>query len=207
MKKIITIITIVAISAMFTACGKIPFEKKKPLNDAALVYVYVSPDTGINDTNRESAYQIGLDGKKIDGSIAAYEYKFYNLRPGQVTLSAYRADVEEQKIKLNLTAGNTYFLRIKSFSDDFGKFEIKRMNSNDAYSELINTTLAGEYVKSENAIAALITPEDEKAMTAPAPVVQATSKTDELEKAYSLKEKGILSDEEFNTLKAEILAK
>jgi len=30
---------------------------------------------------------------------------------------------------------------------------------------------------------------------------------DEIQKAYDMKEKGMLSEEEFNTLKAEILAK
>ncbi|DAB28089.1 MAG TPA: hypothetical protein CFH78_04300 [Sulfurimonas sp. UBA10385] len=37
--------------------------------------------------------------------------------------------------------------------------------------------------------------------------VKSTSKIDELEKAYKLKEKGALTDEEFKTLKSQIISK
>ena len=211
MKRLL-IIALLLVSTLFTACGKIPFEKQKPLTEAALVYVYLTMDSGINDTNRMPNYVVGINGKNTEGSIEYGTYKFFNIKPGKVTISATRSDVEKQDIELNLDAGKTYFLRVKSFSDDFAKFEIARVNSNEAYSELMNTTLADKFEKSENTISELISsssdePEVAKVKAIEANATQSTSKIDEIQKAYDMKEKGMLSEEEFKTLKAEILAK
>ena len=212
MTRLLTIIALLTVSALFTACGKIPFEKQKPLSEAALVYVYLTMDSGINDTNRMPNYVVGINGKNTEGSVEYGTYKFFQLKPGQITISATRSDIEKQDIELNLDAGKTYFLRVKSFSDDFAKFEIARVNSNEAYPELMNTTLADKFEKSENAISELISsssdePEVAKVKAIEANTTQSTSKIDEIQKAYDMKEKGMLSEEEFKTLKAEILAK
>ena len=214
MKKLLMIVTLLTLSALFTACGKIPFEKQKPASEAALVYMYVTMDSGINDTDRMPNYVIGINGKNTEGSIEHGTYKYFNLKPGQVTISATRSDIEKQDIKLTLDAGKTYFLRVKSFSDDFAKFEITRVNSNEAYPELKDTTLADKFEKSENVISALISSSSDepevtkaKAVEASSATTQSPSKMDEIQKAYDMKEKGMLSEDEFNTLKAEILAK
>ena len=213
MKKTVLIIALLALSTLFTACGKIPFEKQKPVSNAALVYVYVTMDSGVNDTDRMPAYVVGINGKNTEGSIEYGTYKYFNLKPGKITISATRADIEKQDIELDLDAGKTYYLRVKSFSDDFAKFEIARVNSNEAYPELKDTTLADKFEKSsENAISELISsssdePEVAKAKAFEAQPAQTTSKMDEIQKAYDMKEKGMLSEEEFNALKAEILAK
>ena len=212
MKKILLIITLLALSTLFTACGKIPFAKQEPMSNAALVYVYVTMDSGINDTDRMPNYVVGINGKNTEGSIEYGTYKYFNLKPGQITISATRSDIETQDIELNLDAGKTYYLRIQSFSDDFAKFEIARVNSNEAYPELKDTTLADKFEKSENVISELISsssdePEVVKDRAVEVKASQSTSKMDEIEKAYDMKEKGMLSEDEFNTLKAEILAK
>ena len=212
MKRTLVIITLLALSTLFTACGKIPFEKQKPASNAALVYVYVTMDSGVNDTDRMPNYVVGINGKNTEGSIEYGTYKYFNLKPGQITISATRSDIEKQDIELTLDAGKTYYLRIKSFSDDFAKFEIARVNSNEAYPELIDTTLADKFEKSENVISELISsssdePEVVKDRAVEVKASQSTSKMDEIEKAYDMKEKGMLSEDEFNTLKAEILAK
>lgn len=210
-KKSLTIIASLLLSVLFTACAKIPFEKQTPLNDAALVYIYVAMDSGMNDTQRMPLYKIGLNGKDTEGYVKHGAYKFFNLRAGEMTISAARNSIEKQKIDLNLTAGNTYFLKVRSFSDDFAKFEIVSVESDEAYSALMNTTLADEYEKSENIITELITPEKEEVKkrveTVETKVAPVTSKMDEIQKAFEMKEKGMLSEEEFKTLKAEILAK
>lgn len=212
MKKTFLVIALLTLSTIFTACGKIPFEKQKPMSSAALVYVYLAMDSGVNDTSRMPNYVVGFNGKNSEGSIEYGTYKYFNLKPGQITISATRSDVEKQDIKLNLDAGKTYYLRIKSFSDDFAKFEIARVSSNEAYPELKNTTLADKFEKSENVISELISsssdkPEVVKERAVESKPAQTTSKMDEIQKAYDMKEKGMLSEEEFNTLKAEILAK
>ncbi|DAB29702.1 MAG TPA: hypothetical protein CFH84_07790 [Sulfurimonas sp. UBA12504] len=208
MKKIALILVTILLSIFFSACSKVAFEKQSPLENAALVYVYVVPDEGINMTTRVSTYKIGVNGKKTEGSLKVAEYKAYNLKPGMLTISAFRGDIEEQKVDIELSAGKTYYLRVKSFADDFAKFEIKRVNANLAYEELSNTTLAGEYVKEDNIISELILPKKEEASVVVAPQpVYTKSKTEELQNAAALKQQGILSDEEFNKLKAEILSK
>ncbi|MDD3060921.1 MAG: SHOCT domain-containing protein, partial [Sulfurimonas sp.] len=176
--------------------------------NAALVYVYVVPEEGINMTTRVSYYKVGINGKKAEGGLKVGEYKAYNLKPGMVSISAFRGDLEEQKIDMELASGKTYYLKVKSFSDDFAKFEIKRVNANVAYEELSNTTLAGEYVKESNIISEFITPKEEAAAMVAAPqVVYTKSKTEELQNAAALKAQGILTEAEFNKLKAEILSK
>lgn len=200
-------------STLFTACGKIPFEKQKPMSSAALVYVYITIDSGINDTNRMPDYVVGINGKNTEGSIEYGTYKYFNLKPGQVTISATRSDVEKQEIELTLDAGKTYYLRVKSFSDDFAKFEITRVNLNEAYPELKDTTLADKFEKSENMISELISSSSDEPEVLKEKAVevkeasQSTSKMDEIQKAYDMKEKGMLSEAEFNALKSEILAK
>ena len=206
MKKIVLVVTTIVLSMLFMACSKVAFEKQAPQENAALVYVYVDTDSGINVTSRVSLYKVGINGKKTEGTLKVGEYKAYNLKPGMLTISAFRGDIEEQKIDIDLSAGKTYYLRVRSFADDFGKFEIVRVNANVAHEELTHTTLAGEYAKEENIISELITPKTEAAAVAPT-VVQANSKTQELQNAAALKQQGILSEAEFNKLKAEILAK
>ncbi len=204
MKKLLTILTLVIVGVFFSACGKVPFEKQKPRSESALVYVYLAMDSGVNDTNRMPSYVVGINGKNTKGSIEYGTYKYYHLKPGFITVSATRSDIEKQEIKLNLEAGNTYFLQIKSFSDDFAKFEIIQVDSKEAYPELQNTTLADTFKKSENIISELISSSSDEPSFSTA---QSTSKMDEIQKAYDMKEKGMLSEEEFKALKAEILAK
>jgi hypothetical protein len=209
MKKIVLVLTTILLGMLFMACSKVAFEKQPPKENAALVYVYVVADSGVNDTNRVSLYKVGINGKKTEGYLKVAEYKAYDLKPGMLTISAYRGDLEEQKINLDLAAGKTYYLRVKSFSDDFAKFEITRVNSSVAHEELQLTTLAGAYVKEDNIISELISPKEE-AVATPAvtqQVVYTKSKTEELQNAAALKQQGILTDEEFNKLKAEILSK
>ena len=181
MKKILTLITLLAVSILITACGKVPFEKQETMSDSALVYVYIELDSGINDTNRNPSYKIGINGIQTKGDMSYGEYKFYRLKPGSMTINAYRADIEEQSIDVTLSAGKTYYLRIKSFSDDFGKFEIKRVNSRVAYKALKETTLAGEYETTQAAVSDLIIEDKpkENAVTTTT-VVHSKSKTDEL---------------------------
>ncbi|MBU1927649.1 hypothetical protein KKG77_01475 [bacterium] len=208
MKKILLVLTSIILSMLFMACSKVAFEKQPPKENAALVYVYVVADSGVNDTNRVSLYKVGINGKKTEGYLKVAEYKAYDLKPGMITISAYRGDLEEQKINMDLAAGKTYYLRVKSFADDFAKFEITRVNSSVAHEELAHTTLAGEYVKEDNIISELITPKQETATpVATQQVVYTKSKTEELQNAAALKQQGILTDDEFNKLKAEILSK
>ena len=202
MNKTIKYIIFLSLPILFLSCSKVPFQKQNIANDSALVYVYIEQDDGINDTSRNSNYKIGINGIKTLGTLSYGEYKYYRLRPEKLTINAYRADIEEQSIALELNASKTYFLCIKSFSDDFARFNITSVSPKVGYEALKDTSLAGEYKKTEVEISKYLIEDKAVEKTKARPL---KSKTDELMNAAKLKEQGLLTNEEFNTLKAEIL--
>lgn len=172
---------------MFISCAKTPFKAQETLENKALVYIYVKTPEGLNDSNRYPQYSIKIDGKYIDGDISHEEYITLDLDPADIEISAIRATIEAQSLKLNLKAGSTYYLRIKSFSDDFAEFNFEELPKSIALEEIKVT---------KN-----VTPKEEEKVEA----IQTLSMPDEIEKAYELKEKGILNNQEFEKLKADIL--
>ena len=202
MNKTIKYIIFLSLPILFLSCSKVPFQKQNIANDSALVYVYIEQDDGINDTSRNSNYKIGINGIKTLGTLSYGEYKYYRLRPEKLTINAYRADIEEQSIALELNASKTYFLCIKSFSDDFARFNITSVSPKIGYEALKDTSLAGEYKKTEVETSKYLIEDKAVEKTKARPL---KSKTDELMNAAKLKEQGLLTNEEFNTLKAEIL--
>jgi hypothetical protein len=196
MKKIL--LALLTLGLLFTGCTKQPFKEKKPEAKAALVYTYVVEDDGVNDTDRYPCYKVHLGEEYTNDCMNVGEYMAFDVKPGKVDFNIARANIEIQTIAFNLSAGETKYLRIQSFSDDFAKFNVVDTEASKALKELKHTTLVGSYVKKETGPSKLITPKEES---------RVVSKSDELEKAYKLKEKGILSEEEFNKLKSEILAK
>jgi len=196
MKKILLALTM--ISLFFVACSKQPFIEKKPENSAALVYVYVVADNGINDTNRMPCYTVLLGEEQMDGCMEVGDYMEFDVKPGKINFNISRANIEIQSVELNLAANETKYLRVQSYSDDFNKFKVVDRDQDVALKELSRTSLVGSYLKKDTGPSKLVIPKEEK---------KSFSKSDELEKAHALKEKGILSNEEFNKLKSEILAK
>ncbi|MDD5399634.1 MAG: SHOCT domain-containing protein [Sulfurimonas sp.] len=213
MKKILILSSLLAVAVMFSACGsKSPYKEQKPLDDAALVYVYVVSQSGVADNNKDHAYKIKVNGKNVEGYVKADEYIALDLKPGSVEVTAIRADVEAQSIKLELKAGDINYLKIKSFSDGFAKFDIIKSQSVVAKKEIAKTVSANSknIVEKEIESATIFAEKKEPAkesVVQSTPVAASVSKTDELEKAYKLKEKGIISEEEFKTLKSQIITK
>jgi len=198
---------------LLSACGsKIPFAKQDPLPNAALVYVYQPSNIGSEDNANTSDYNIRFNGRRVMERISSDEYMVFNVKPEHVEISAVRKQIEEKTITLDLKAGQTYYLKIIDNMDG-DNFDFVRMNKRDAYPELTKTGLAGSSVENEeNIINVFIDkPKKEAVVVAPitqsAPAVSKVSKMDEIQKAFEMKEKGILSDDEFKALKAEILAK
>ncbi len=138
----------------------------------------------------------------------------FNVKPEQVEISVVRKQIEKKSITLDLKVGQTYYLKI---ADNLAgnNFDFLRMNKRDAYPELAKTGLSGSTVENEDNIINVFTDEpkeDESVIVAPlAPQTtlstSSPSKMDEIQKAYDMKEKGMLSEDEFKALKAEILAR
>jgi len=200
---------------LLTACGsKAPFVKQEPLANSALVYVYLPSSISDDENQNESDYNIRFNDRQVMERISSGEYMAFNVKPERVEVSIVRKQIEEKSITLDLKVGHTYYLKIE---DNLAgnSFDFVRMNKRDAYPELMKTGLAGSSVESEENIINVFIDEPKKdetvimSPTAPqtVPVANTSSKMDKIQKAYDMKEKGMLSEDEFNTLKAEILAK
>ncbi|MFT5835443.1 MAG: hypothetical protein ACI9RG_000332 [Sulfurimonas sp.] len=200
---------------LITACGsKMPFKTQTPLENASLVYIYVTSELGTGN-NGESDYKIRINNKPYMQRVKQGEYIALNLKPQKMTISATRKQIDEKVLNLNLKAGNIYYLKIIDNLEG-GRFEFEKVSTALGDKEITETGLAGSSVESdENIITEFINPKDTGSVEVKAATVVPTtnqavapiSKTDEIMKAYDLKEKGIINDEEFKTLKINILSK
>ena len=207
MKKILFLSLFWSVGIMLSGCApKSPYVEQKPLEGAALVYVYVVPQAGVTDNYKDHAYKIRVNGKNVEGYVKTGEYLALDLKPGNIELSAARADVEVQSIKLQLAAGDNNYLKIKSYSDGFAKFDVVKTQDVIAKKEIASSVNAKSKNIVEKEIEDTVLLSDKKEPAKEQNVVP-LSKTDELDKAYKLKEKGVITEEEFKTLKSQIISK
>ncbi len=200
MKKV-KVVLLVAVLLLISGCGnRVPFKKQGPLDNAALVYVYVAPD-GAFESNPN--YRIRINNKRVNKRVKKDEYIVLNLKPTKsINFSATKLAIDEEDLKMNILAGKTYYLKIQGSGS--GGFNFTHVTSNIGSEEIKNMGLAGSIMEEvTDVISELI--EDPK--DTPNLQVKSLSKPDEVQKAYKLKKQGILTDEEYNKLKAEILAK
>ncbi len=186
-----------------TACGdRVAFKPQEPLSNAALVYVYVSPYSELIEGEYTSYYVIRINNKRLDARLYKNEYIALDVKPGKTTFSATRAEIEEKSLSVNLEAGHIYYLRVTGDLED-GSFKFEHVSNAEGSKEIKTTGLSGSMVNSPEYIVTELVEndKDEKKETS------SLSKTQEIEKAYALKEKGIISQKEFEQLKADILAK
>lgn len=215
MKKV-TALLLTAVLLFITGCGtRVPFKKQEPLENAALVYVYVTPD---GEFESDPQYKIRINNKRVDGYVRKDEYMILNLKPSKnLTISATKAQIEERSVKLSVQAGQTYYLKVQGGLGG-GDFAFVNAGTSVGSKEITKMGLAGSVAEGDDNsfISELISSSSDKqpSQEVQAPKViqktiiqKAASKPDELEKAYNLKQKGIITDAEFNKLKAEILAK
>jgi len=252
MRKKLLIIMSVIVGLIFSACSnKAPFKESSTVSNGALVYVYAKEDSNVDDVHYITSYDVVINGYVTDKSLYAGEYIKLDVKPGVISISTARKDLEVQTVKLNVQAGNIYYLRLQSHSSSFGKFDFSQVDSNTGRSEISDTVSSSEFMIKGNVIDALIQPSTnsntgsssntaamseaeinamiEKKLAERMSKVQAPkqtssklnidsaipdytrkaggSKMDEIQRAYDMKEKGILSEDEFSKIKADILAK
>jgi len=232
MKKSLMASVLLIISLLFSACGtKVPFKVTKPLDNSAIVYVYVVDGMSSGEEASHSEYNILINGKRYLERIESGEYMLFNLKANPTLISAVKSQIIEDNIKLNLKAGDINYLRITDNTDS-GEFGFEQVKPSEARKEIAKTGLAGSSLENpENIITELIGLDDKKTENiAPAmnesqidaiiekklkskgisvevPVATSNSKLDKIKEAYEMKKQGILSDDEFKALKADILAK
>ncbi|MCD6433876.1 MAG: DUF2846 domain-containing protein [Sulfurimonas sp.] len=230
--KIVKILLLSFILLLVTACGnRLPFKEQAPLENAALVYVYVPESVTSGEDTQSYTYSIRINNKRYLERITEGEYLVFNLKPLIIDISATRGQVEEHKKSVTLEAGKIYYFKIDKL--DGGNFSFERVQSSLGSKEIAKTGLAGSMVEDKNnIITEFVNPKEDEdvhvkavvpmqstpqvvvPMAVPvtstasvAPKRVTVSKMDEIKEAYEMKKQGMLSDEEFKALKAEILAK
>ncbi len=186
---------------LISGCGsKVPYKSQEALKNAALVYIYVTDTNNFTDSLATSIYQVRINGKKIKQKIAHNEYMPLDLKADEVSISTTRTQIEERSLTLKLEAGKIYYLRVKTDVDD-GGFEFEEVKKSVGMQEIVKTTLAGATLEDEDAKLTELVKTDKTHEVKK----ESFSKTDEIKKAHNLKEQGIISNEEFEALKKEIL--
>lgn len=221
--NLVKILLLTTTLLLITACGsKTPFKEQKPLDNAALVYVYAKMSLDSSESSTRGEYSLRINNKPVMQRIQDGEYMIFNLKPQPMKISATKKQIQEKVLDLDLNAGQIYYLKIVD-SQDGSAFDFVKVSSSHAKVEITKTGLAGSSEESpENIITEFVNPKETESMevkssavAAPVAVPQVSapvttmpmSKTDEIMKAYGLKEKGIISDEEFKALKTNILNK
>ncbi len=229
MKTILLALLTILLSTLFISCAKVPFTKSTVKQNAALVYVYaVRESDSIDVGTRMQVYKISINGKTTKGFVKGYEYTSYDLKAGAIIFTASRNDVEKQELKLDLVEGKTYYIRLNSIGEDWGKFDFKLVSETQALKEIQETTLAGAYKNDDSIISALIPSKEDSPKTQntvnkistqdiqtmidtrvakKVSTSTTATKLENIREAYEMQKQGLLTKEEFKTMKAEILAK
>ncbi len=229
MKKILLTLLTTLLSTLFFSCAKVPFTKNTVKQNAALVYIYTARETNsIDENSRIQTYKILLNGKYIDDSLVNDEFIKYDVKSGSIIFSALRNDIDIKKLELDAIEGKIYYLKINTYGASLGKFDFKLVNETQALKEMQETTLAGAYEKKDSIISALIPSgntkkeEDDKTtkiskqdiqtmidakVTQKVSTSTTATKLENIRNAYEMQKQGLLTKEEFKTMKTEILAR
>lgn len=214
MKKI-KIALAVLVALFVTGCGsKVPFKAQEPVAEAALVYVYVAESYGDIESDSYQSYSVRINGKRVGQRLKAGEYTTLDLKPNPAKISATKDQIIEKSLDLDLKIGETYYLKIRD-NLERGSFAFEHVSKEIGAKEITKTGVAGSMIEDlDNTLTELVGTSKaqesqvvEATREVKAAAVAPISRVDELEKAYKLKEKGIISDEEFKTLKSQIISK
>lgn len=205
MKKIKIVVMAVVLLFVTGCANKIPFKSSLPLENASLVYIYLPNYSETVEDISNQNYRVRINDKSVEGRIKSNEYMAFNLRPQTIKFSATRANIEEKIANLDLKVGGVYYLRIRDNLQD-GSFSFESVSKEIGEKEIVKTELSGSVLEDKKKILTELVgiPEVKKEETK---TQTSISTTDELEKAYGLKEKGIITDEEFKALKSKIISK
>lgn len=210
MKKIKILISAVVLLLVSGCANKVPFNESTPLENAAVAYIYMPNYSELVEGSSSKNFTIRINDKSLEGRIKSNEYMVLDLKPQKIKFTATRDSVEEKSVTLDLNAGETYYLRIRDNLQN-GAFSFEHITKDIAKNEIAKTGLAGSILEDVNSVLTELVGTSEAKNEEPKVVqtstIKSTSKIDELEKAYKLKEKGALTDEEFKTLKSQIISK
>ncbi len=198
--KSFKIILLLTIFSFITACGaKVPFVKKEPLENASLVYIYLLNNVSSDDDIASTYYNIKINDKLVEGRLRSSEYMVFDLKPHTATFSVVREALENKSLTIDLKQGCVYYLRVKDALDN-NEFELVQMSNEIGLEEIKKTGLSGSVSINEDEI---ITQKIDRVDT----TQNSSSRLDKIKEAYKMKADGILTEDEYEKFKAEILAK
>ena len=161
------------------------------VDNTALVYIYRLATPGLDANN----YRIYVDHKYTHQLLKANEYFPFHIKAGDLTISAMTNSIIEHKIAMNLETKKEYFLKITPIEG--GDFTLKEVSQTQAINELAATQLSGSEIKEDPTLSKVV---DNTKTTQ-------VSASDEITKLYEMKEKGIITEAEYQKLKAKVIAK
>ena len=184
---------------LLAGCGpRVPYAEHTVAPDKAMVYVYRP-----KSVNGEGAlHEIVIDGS-VRGRVDDSGYFPVPVDPGRVDITVRNSDivvgtVENKTVRLeDARAGGVYFVKVDLSREDI--YSVVLVDSAEAQDEIAKTFLYDSTRTDINVR------ENSAAYTA-APVKEAPSSLDELERLFALKEKGALTQEEYEKMKAKLIA-
>ena len=203
MKKTINTLLILALTLLFVSCTKTPFKEEKPLANSELVYVYVLDSGNENDAFKIPYYEIKINSKPVEGKIYPYEFLKYNLDSESVTIEAVRNQIEKKALKVDLTKGKAHYLKITSHGSGFANFDFEVVSKEKALQEIKSTKYA--IPEEGEVLDILVTKEKLEKQQQSKQVNVSQTKAQKIKDAHALKQDGIITDQEFEKLKAEII--
>lgn len=207
MKKIKILLTAAALLLITGCASKVPFQESAPIENASVAYIYMTNYSELVEGSSGKNFTIRINDKSVEGRIKSNEYMKLDLKPQKIKFTATRDSIEEKSVTLDLKAGDSYYLRIRDNLQN-GAFSFEHISKDTAKNEIAKTGLAGSVLEDVNsALTELVGTSEPKKEEVKVKAKTVTSKTDELEKAYNLKQKGALTEEEFKTLKSQIISK
>ena len=195
MRYVWTLLLSLLLLVFMTGCAqKQPFKEAKAIENTALVYIYRLSSHGLDDVK----YRLYAGNEKIDYMLGGGEYAPVHIKSGAVSIRAVANGVLEHTLDLNLEAPNSYFVKLTP--KEGGDFTIEAMTNIQGLTDLKKTFLSGSELEIDPLKKKVV---EEKEET----VTQHLSISDEIAKLYEMKERGIITQEEFTALKAKVIAK
>jgi hypothetical protein len=185
---------VVALGAalLLTGCARKSFEQVQVQNGKSALYVY-----WLEPVNQENAtYDVYVDGE-LAGVVHNHSYIVTQVKQGQVTVTVQNSDpvkasLERSVIQLDTSGSTEHYIKIKT------PFNVK----------VPDASLASEEIKSAEqwddiGFSVRMPGEPKKGAAA----VAQPSAAEEIERLLDLKNKGAITEEEYQILKARVIGK
>jgi hypothetical protein len=193
-RSIFGLVAAVWLSLGITGCTKQAFQEAAVKENRSVVYVYRPKGSG----GAETTYDLLVNGRAA-GTLHPNCYIALEVPKEKVVLTVrnsdrFRAAVETKVVELDGGAGNEYYVRVTQ------PFEVAVADASSASEEIRKTVLWKDFDLTINMAG------DEKEAPAEKAEKPVAGDLKELERLHALKEKGAITAEEYEVLKARVIS-